>query len=107
MFLVFAIQTAGRRRVTLTADRTIIPLGGRVTLTCSVEDPVGFKYEWFRQTSDYSVKTPLQTKNVDKSNRVISRGGKYTCRGWTSEQYVITSGSDEVVIEEIGEFIMF
>ncbi|XP_073331707.1 uncharacterized protein [Pagrus major] len=91
---------AGRRTVTLTADRTIIPLGGSVTLTCAVEDPAGFEYQWFRQTSDSSGKTPLQTENVEESNRVISQGGKYTCRGWRREPYVITPDSDAVVIEE-------
>uniref|UniRef100_A0A671UV81 Ig-like domain-containing protein n=1 Tax=Sparus aurata TaxID=8175 RepID=A0A671UV81_SPAAU len=99
-FLVFLNQTAGRRRVTLTADRTIIPLGGRVTLTCSVEDPAGFKYEWSRQTSDYSVKTLLQTENLDDKFRVISKGGKYTCRGWRREPDVVTPESNEVIIEE-------
>ena len=106
-FIVFVNQTAGRRRVTLTADRTIIPLGSRVTLTCSVDDPAGFEYQWFRQTSDYSVKTPLQTENVDESSRVISQGGKYTCRGLRREPYVVTPDSNEVVIEETGEFSIF
>ncbi|XP_030286103.1 Down syndrome cell adhesion molecule-like protein 1 homolog [Sparus aurata] len=100
--LLYGHAEAGRRGVTLTADRTIIPLGGRVTLTCSVEDPAGFKYQWFRQTSDYSFKTPLQTENVDQSYRVISQGGKYTCRGWSSEPRVITPDSNAVVIEETG-----
>ena len=106
-FLVFLNQTAGRRRVTLTADRTIIPLGGRVTLTCSVDDPAGFRYEWIRQTSEYSGRTFLQTENVYKSNRVISQGGKYTCRGWRREPDVVTPESNEVVIEETGEFSIF
>ncbi|KAM8746832.1 Fc receptor-like protein 5 isoform 2-T2 [Acanthopagrus schlegelii] len=88
---------AGRRSATLTADRTIIPLGGNVTLTCSVEDPAGFRYQWFRQTSDYSGET-----SPEESYRVISQGGKYTCRGWRSEPHVITPESNEVVIKETG-----
>ena len=104
---MFLNQTAGRRKATLTADRTIIPLGGNVTLTCSVEDPAGFRYQWFRQTSDSSGKTSLQTENVDESNRVISQGGKYTCRGLRSEPHVITPDSNEVDIYETGEFSIF
>uniref|UniRef100_A0A671UQ41 Ig-like domain-containing protein n=1 Tax=Sparus aurata TaxID=8175 RepID=A0A671UQ41_SPAAU len=92
--------TAGRRGVKLTADRTIIPLGGRVTLTCSVEDPAGFKYQRFRQTSDSSGETSPQAEIVDESNRVISQGGKYTCRGWRNEPYVVTSESNAVIIHE-------
>ena len=106
-FIVFLNQTAGRRSVTLTADRTIIPLGGSVTLTCSVEDPAGFRYQWFRQTTDSSGTTLLQTENVDESNRVISQGGKYTCRGLRSEPHVITPESNTVVIYETGEFSIF
>ncbi|XP_073330725.1 basement membrane-specific heparan sulfate proteoglycan core protein-like [Pagrus major] len=94
------LTVKGRRTVTLTADRTVIPPGGRVTLTCAVEDPAGFKYQWFKQTSDSSDKTPLPTENVSESNRVISQGGKYTCFGWRSEPAVVTPDSDAVVIEE-------
>ena len=104
---MFPNQTAGRRSVTLTADRTIIPLGGNVTLTCSVEDPAGFRYDWIRQKSDYSGKTFLYTENFDESNRVISQGGKYTCRGWRRKPDVVTPESNAVFIEETGEFSIF
>uniref|UniRef100_A0A671URC5 Ig-like domain-containing protein n=1 Tax=Sparus aurata TaxID=8175 RepID=A0A671URC5_SPAAU len=97
--LLYGHAEAGRRGVTLTADRTIIPLAGRVTLTCSVEDPAGFKYQWYRQTSDSAGETPPHTQNVDESNRVISQG-KYTCRGWRNEPYVVIPDSNEVIIEE-------
>ncbi|XP_036967026.1 Fc receptor-like protein 5 [Acanthopagrus latus] len=85
---------------TLTADRTIIPLGGSVTLTCSVEDPAGFRYQWFRQTSDYYSETLLKSEHVPESFRVISQGGKYTCRGQRRERNFVTSDSNAVVIEE-------
>ncbi|KAM8746722.1 B-cell receptor CD22-like [Acanthopagrus schlegelii] len=98
--LLYGHAEAGQHRITLTADRTIIPLGGSVTLTCSVEDPAGFKYQWFREELNSYSKTSLQTKNVEESNRVISQGGKYTCCGWRSEPHVVTPESNEVVIEE-------
>uniref|UniRef100_A0A4W6EDB7 Ig-like domain-containing protein n=1 Tax=Lates calcarifer TaxID=8187 RepID=A0A4W6EDB7_LATCA len=34
--------------------RTVIPAGGSVTLTCSVKDSAGLKYDWFRRTSNTS-----------------------------------------------------
>uniref|UniRef100_A0A8P4JZL9 Ig-like domain-containing protein n=1 Tax=Dicentrarchus labrax TaxID=13489 RepID=A0A8P4JZL9_DICLA len=74
--------------------------GGSVTLTCSVEDPAGLKYEWFRQTSDTSRKTPLQVENFDDSHTVITHGGRYTCRGWRREPEVLTPESDPVTIQE-------
>uniref|UniRef100_A0A3Q1HAX6 Ig-like domain-containing protein n=1 Tax=Anabas testudineus TaxID=64144 RepID=A0A3Q1HAX6_ANATE len=36
----------------VTAGPTIIPVGGRVTLSCSVDDSDGWKYDWFRRTSN-------------------------------------------------------
>uniref|UniRef100_A0A8P4K9E2 Ig-like domain-containing protein n=1 Tax=Dicentrarchus labrax TaxID=13489 RepID=A0A8P4K9E2_DICLA len=93
---------ADKRQVTLTADKTIIPPGGSVTLTCSVENPAGFKYEWFRQTSDTDTdtKTRLQSVNFDDSHTVIRHGGRYTCRGWRREPEVLTPESDAVTIQE-------
>ena len=75
-----------------------------MTLSCSVENPDGFTYEWFRQTSDSSSKTRLQTKNDHEPDTVVSRGGRYTCRGQRSEPDVFTPESDAVIIQETGEF---
>ncbi|XP_038150099.1 Fc receptor-like protein 5 [Cyprinodon tularosa] len=38
----------------LTAGDEIIPLGGSVTLTCSVSSSTGWKFDWFRQKSESS-----------------------------------------------------
>ena len=102
--IVFLNQTAGRRTVTLTADRTVIPPGGRVTLTCSVEGPDGFRYDWSRDSKD----SPGETfPFVYESDIVISQGGNYTCRGWSIEPYVTTPDINAVFIEETGEFSIF
>uniref|UniRef100_A0A8C4FCK1 Ig-like domain-containing protein n=1 Tax=Dicentrarchus labrax TaxID=13489 RepID=A0A8C4FCK1_DICLA len=98
--LPYGHAEADKRQVTLTADKTIIPPGGSVTLTCSVENPAGLKYDWFRQTSDTSAKTPLQTENLDDSHTVITHGGRYTCRGWRREPEVLIAESDPVTIQE-------
>ncbi|XP_074479199.1 uncharacterized protein LOC141760374 [Sebastes fasciatus] len=90
-----------RRQVTLTADKTIIPEGGDVKLTCSLEDPTDLNYEWFRRTSDSSDKLSLQTENVNEPDRTISAGGNYTCRGWRREPDVSTPESNAVIIQEI------
>ena len=78
-----------------------------MTLTCSVKDPDGFRYDWYRETSHFPGKTPLQTDKGKESNRVISQGGKYTCRGRRRKLDVVTPESNAVFIEETGEFSIF
>ncbi|XP_053199097.1 basement membrane-specific heparan sulfate proteoglycan core protein-like [Scomber japonicus] len=91
---------AGRRRVTLTADRKTIRGQQSVTLTCIMEDSADWEYDWFRKTSTDSGK-PLQTADDGESNRFsISQGGIYTCRGRRSEPDALTPESNEVTIEE-------
>ncbi|XP_025761474.1 Fc receptor-like protein 4 [Oreochromis niloticus] len=90
-------DTADKPRATLTAGTTIIPVGGSVTLTCSVQSSDGWKYEWFRRTQ--------RTSGVhirDQQNRDIrvSQGGIYRCRGTRGNPVYYTDMSDEVTIEK-------
>ncbi|CAI5686265.1 unnamed protein product [Oreochromis niloticus] len=83
-------------RATLTAGTTIIPVGGSVTLTCSVQSSDGWKYEWFRRTQRTS-EVPIR----DQQNRDIrvSQGGIYSCRGTRGNPVYYTDISDDVTIE--------
>uniref|UniRef100_A0A096LX47 Ig-like domain-containing protein n=1 Tax=Poecilia formosa TaxID=48698 RepID=A0A096LX47_POEFO len=67
-------------RATLTADRTVIPLGGSITLTCSVDGSDDWKFDWFRNGRQYSVG---RIRGNTEPYRVISvsEGGVYSCRG--------------------------
>ena len=47
-----------------------------MTLTCSVKDPAGFRYDWYRETP--FVRTFLQAEDVYESNRVFSQDGGST-----------------------------
>ncbi|XP_062300423.1 Fc receptor-like protein 5 [Scomber scombrus] len=84
---------------TLTADKTITPVGGSVTLTCSVDDSADWKYDWFRQTSESSA--PQLIRNFNP-NRVISvyQGGIYYCRGGRGDSVFYTENSNKVTIQE-------
>ncbi|XP_039897066.1 uncharacterized protein LOC120739373 [Simochromis diagramma] len=88
--------SAYRPRATLTAATTIIPVGGSVTLTCSVQSSDGWKYEWFRRTQ-----TTSEGQIRDQQNRDIrvSEGGIYRCRGTRGNPVYYTDRSDEVTIE--------
>ncbi|XP_030581349.1 basement membrane-specific heparan sulfate proteoglycan core protein-like [Archocentrus centrarchus] len=87
----------GKPRATLTTVTTIIPVGGSVTLTCSVGRSAEWKYEWFRRTQRT---TEVQIRRDDQPNRVIrvSQGGIYSCRGIIRHRHYIYE-SDEVIIE--------
>uniref|UniRef100_A0AAX7UFN4 Ig-like domain-containing protein n=1 Tax=Astatotilapia calliptera TaxID=8154 RepID=A0AAX7UFN4_ASTCA len=87
---------ADKLRATLTAGTTIIPVGGSVTLTCSVQSSDGWKYEWFRRTQ-----TTSEGKIRDQQNRDIRvcEGGIYRCRGKRGNPAYYTDISYDVTIE--------
>ncbi|XP_039463813.1 Fc receptor-like protein 5 [Oreochromis aureus] len=88
--------SAYKPRATLTAGTTIIPVGGSVTLTCSVQSSDGWKYEWFRRTQ-----TTSEVHIRDQQNRDIrvSQGGIYSCRGTRGNPVYYTYDSYDVTIE--------
>ncbi|XP_076737799.1 uncharacterized protein LOC101470112 isoform X3 [Maylandia zebra] len=88
--------SADKPRATLTTGTTIIPVGGSVTLTCSVQSSDGWKYEWFRRTQ-----TTSEVQIRDQQNRDIrvSEGGIYSCRGTRGNPVYYTDRSDEVTTE--------
>ncbi|XP_062300421.1 basement membrane-specific heparan sulfate proteoglycan core protein-like [Scomber scombrus] len=101
---VFTLTVSSNKpKPTLTADKTITPVGGSVTLTCSVDGSADWKYDWFRQTSESSA--PQLIRNVNL-NRVISvyQGGIYYCRGGRGggrgDSVFYTEDSNTVTIQE-------
>ncbi|XP_062240554.1 basement membrane-specific heparan sulfate proteoglycan core protein [Platichthys flesus] len=71
--------SAHRPRATVRASRTSIPVGGSLTLTCSVEQSAGWSYDWFTRSPD-AEETAIATNPVHNSLS-ISQGGSYWCRG--------------------------
>uniref|UniRef100_A0A669DGR9 Ig-like domain-containing protein n=1 Tax=Oreochromis niloticus TaxID=8128 RepID=A0A669DGR9_ORENI len=94
----FVFLTGHGVNITLIADRTTIPAGGSVTLTCDVKHSADLKHEWVRQTSS-AVKS-TEAVGSDKVIR-ISKGGKYQCRGWRTDITSLIAQSDPVIIQEI------
>ncbi|XP_069028233.1 Fc receptor-like protein 5 [Embiotoca jacksoni] len=87
----------GRPKATLTPGTTTISVGDTVRLTCSVARSDGWKYKWFRRTSDTK---DVQLSTNDGQNKVISvsRGGIYRCRGGRGNPDFYTYLSDDVTI---------
>uniref|UniRef100_A0A3B3XFL6 Ig-like domain-containing protein n=1 Tax=Poecilia mexicana TaxID=48701 RepID=A0A3B3XFL6_9TELE len=78
---------------------TIIPAGGSVTLTCSVDGSTGWKFDWFRNGQQYPADGSSRNTEPDGTIRV-SEGGKYSCRGGRGDpvsesgtSYKFTDGS--------------
>ncbi|XP_060937822.1 carcinoembryonic antigen-related cell adhesion molecule 5-like [Limanda limanda] len=71
--------SAHRPRATVRASRTSIPVGGSLTLTCSVEESEGWSYDWFTRSPD-AEEIAIATNPVQNSLS-ISQGGSYWCRG--------------------------
>uniref|UniRef100_A0AAZ1X4I7 Ig-like domain-containing protein n=1 Tax=Oreochromis aureus TaxID=47969 RepID=A0AAZ1X4I7_OREAU len=84
-------------KATLRADRTTIPAGGSVTLTCDLKDLTDLVYQWFRETSSGNKST---IEDQFARGISISKGGIYTCRGWKKNTDLITTESDPVTIHE-------
>ncbi|XP_042258288.1 uncharacterized protein LOC121890086 [Thunnus maccoyii] len=97
--LFYGHSEANKPKPTLKEDNTIIPVRGRVTLTCSVEGSAGWKYDWFRQTSDSSRVQPIRNVNPDGIISV-DQGGIYYCRGGRGYPVFSTEDSNKVTIQQ-------
>uniref|UniRef100_A0A3P8RUT6 Ig-like domain-containing protein n=1 Tax=Amphiprion percula TaxID=161767 RepID=A0A3P8RUT6_AMPPE len=97
-----SLTVSAKPKATLTADTTTISVGGSVTLTCSVQNSVGWKYEWFRRTQRTSEVLVDPVRTNDELNTVISvsQGGIYQCRGTRGKPVYYTDISDEVTTEK-------
>uniref|UniRef100_A0A671UR91 Ig-like domain-containing protein n=2 Tax=Sparus aurata TaxID=8175 RepID=A0A671UR91_SPAAU len=91
--------SAHRPRPTLRADRTAIPVGGAVTLICSVEGSTGWKYEWFRRTSDSDEEMVLADGKGMENLISVAQAGIYWCRGRRGNPVFFTEQSDVSRIE--------
>uniref|UniRef100_A0A669CJS6 Ig-like domain-containing protein n=1 Tax=Oreochromis niloticus TaxID=8128 RepID=A0A669CJS6_ORENI len=91
--------SSSKPRATLTAQSSILPAGGSVTLSCSVEGSAGWKFDWFRRDS---VSSKVQLMRGNEANRVISvsQGGLYHCRGGRGDPVYYTEDSSDVTVTE-------
>ncbi|XP_078137953.1 uncharacterized protein LOC139914509 [Centroberyx gerrardi] len=93
------LTVSRRPKAKLSADKTAIPVGGSVTLTCSVQESSGWKYYWYRKEKDSE---PLTTEDDDpNSNKIsVSQEGLYWCRGVRGDSVYYTENSDSIRIDK-------
>ncbi|XP_023202544.1 obscurin-like isoform X2 [Xiphophorus maculatus] len=101
-FLFFNMPSCGHTEgtPTLTADKTILPAGGSVTLTCTVDNS-GHDIHWYRHDSELSAGQIME--NTRDRFLKLSKGGLYSCRGGkrgNGNVISYTSYSNKVTIEE-------
>ncbi|XP_061566591.1 uncharacterized protein LOC133420782 isoform X2 [Cololabis saira] len=87
--------SANQPKARLVQHSKTTPVGGSVTLSCSVENSAGWKYDWIRRTSNTN-EVHVRTNDVNGVIRV-SQGGIYRCRGSKGELNFYTETSDEVI----------
>ncbi|CAI5669378.1 unnamed protein product [Oreochromis niloticus] len=98
--------SSSKPRATLTAQSSIIPAGGSVTLSCSVEASAGWKFDWFRRDSEFSVPQKIEA-GTSEHTISISEGGIYYCRGGRGDPVFSTEDSSDVTIKEASEIKIF
>ncbi|XP_054877356.1 LOW QUALITY PROTEIN: B-cell receptor CD22-like [Poeciliopsis prolifica] len=91
------LSVAGKPMATLRVGSTTIPIGGSVTLSCSVEPSAGWKYRLFRQTSD-TPEVQVRTNNEGNRDITVTRGGIYRCEGERGRAESYSGSSDEVTV---------
>ncbi|XP_047451863.1 putative high affinity immunoglobulin gamma Fc receptor IC [Mugil cephalus] len=91
--------SANQPQASLTVNNRVIPAGGSVTLTCSVEPSAGWRFYWFRGGSEFSTAQTV-TSGTSSTSVSVSEGGIYHCRGGRGDQEFFTADSDAVTIEE-------
>uniref|UniRef100_A0A7N6FH90 Ig-like domain-containing protein n=1 Tax=Anabas testudineus TaxID=64144 RepID=A0A7N6FH90_ANATE len=80
---------------------TIIPVGGSVSLSCSVNPSSGWKYYWYRHNKSSEPLT-LQDAVFNSSGQIsVSQEGQYWCRGGRGEPVYYSQYSQSVRINTL------
>ncbi|XP_029943925.1 Fc receptor-like protein 5 isoform X3 [Salarias fasciatus] len=94
----FTVSVLQKSRATLTSGNTTISVGGSVSLSCSVRDSDGWKYEFYRKASNTWEKL-VETNVGDNGTIQVSKGGIYRCRGERETSGYLSDMSDEAGIQ--------
>ena len=86
----------------MTADRTDIPEGDSVTLTCSVESS-GWRYFWYRNKMDSEPQLDQDGAPLPDGSIRVSEEGDYWCRGGRGNPVYYSLHSPPISISRLGE----
>ncbi|KAL4007122.1 RNA-binding protein NOB1 [Sarotherodon galilaeus] len=93
---IVTLTVSYKPKAKLRADNTTLPVGGSVTLTCSVNpsSSSGWKYYWYRDNTTVDVVSP------SNGQINVSQEGLYRCRGGRGNPVYYTEDSQEVHINK-------
>ncbi|XP_028260920.1 basal cell adhesion molecule-like [Parambassis ranga] len=75
------LTVSDKPQASLNADKTVLPAGGSVTLTCSVKQSSGWKYFWYRDQKSSEPLTTQEAVSLSDQQIRVSKEGEYWCRG--------------------------
>uniref|UniRef100_A0A3B3DSF9 Ig-like domain-containing protein n=1 Tax=Oryzias melastigma TaxID=30732 RepID=A0A3B3DSF9_ORYME len=103
-FNLFFLTPSGKPKVQLKGLK-VIPVGGRVNLTCSVNSSSpGWIYEWFQGGKPIKQKTAQDAVFLSNGQISVSQEGVYRCRGGRGEPVYHSEFSDFAGIKKYGGF---
>ncbi|XP_076018588.1 uncharacterized protein LOC143010241 [Genypterus blacodes] len=88
------LTVSEKPKTMLVADKTLIPVGGNVTLTCSVDGNFAWKYIWYIDTAGLELQRMADVGPVI----TVDKGGPYWCIGKRGNSFFSTIPSHTVVI---------
>ncbi|XP_025760156.1 uncharacterized protein LOC109201621 [Oreochromis niloticus] len=100
----FTLSGSNKPKAKLRADNTAVPVGGSVTLTCSVNpsSSSGWKYYWYRDEKSSEALTTQDAVFHSNGQISVSQEGLYRCRGGRGNPVYYTEDSQEVHINTTG-----
>ncbi|CAI5669348.1 unnamed protein product [Oreochromis niloticus] len=97
---IITLTVSYKPKAKLRADNTAVPVGGSVTLTCSVNpsSSSGWKYYWYRDEKSSEALTTQDAVFHSNGQISVSQEGLYRCRGGRGNPVYYTEDSQEVQI---------
>ncbi|CAI5682968.1 unnamed protein product [Oreochromis niloticus] len=98
--LTAELPNLDKPKAKLRADNTAVPVGGSVTLTCSVNpsSSSGWKYYWYRDEKSSEALTTQDAVFHSNGQISVSQEGLYRCRGGRGNPVYYTEDSQPVRI---------
>uniref|UniRef100_A0A3P8RJD8 Ig-like domain-containing protein n=1 Tax=Astatotilapia calliptera TaxID=8154 RepID=A0A3P8RJD8_ASTCA len=97
---IITLTVSYKPKAKLRADNTAVPVGGSVTLTCSVNpsSSSGWKYYWYRDEKSSEALTTQDAVFHSNGQISVSQEGLYRCRGGRGNPVYYTEDSQSVRI---------
>uniref|UniRef100_A0AAZ1XU25 Ig-like domain-containing protein n=1 Tax=Oreochromis aureus TaxID=47969 RepID=A0AAZ1XU25_OREAU len=98
----FTLSVSNQPKAQITSDMRHVPVGGNVTLKCSVNpSSYGWKYYWYRDENMSELLTTQDAVFHSNGQITFSQEGLYRCRGGRGDPVYYTEDSEPFNIDKI------